>query len=292
MQVCGMTRKIVVRATRDVVGITIGCFVYALSFALFVIPVDLAPGGVSGLAIILNHFFKVIPIGITIIVLNTPLFLMSLKRLGKAFLWRSVYATIVSSLLIDLIMPYTHGFHVDMLLSAVYAGVVMGIGIGIIFRFFGSTGGTDLLAQLLSERIGLSFGTTLLVMDTIVIALSGIAFRSVTIPLYSIVSLYISAKAIDLVQEGISFSKAAWVVSNQPKAIAGKVMAELDRGVTKFTATGGFTDERKEVVFCVVPQSQISHLKQIVHEVDPDAFVAIMDVTETLGLGFKELGTR
>ncbi|MCX6083557.1 MAG: YitT family protein, partial [Caldiserica bacterium] len=109
-----MTRKTVVRAIRDVVGITIGCFVYALSFALFVIPRDLAPGGVSGLAIIVNHFFKVVPIGGTIIILNTPLFLLSLKRLGKAFLWRSVYATIISSLLIDAIVPYTHGFHVDM----------------------------------------------------------------------------------------------------------------------------------------------------------------------------------
>lgn len=292
MQACDMTRKIVVRTIRDVVGITIGCLVYALSFALFVIPRDLAPGGVSGLAIIVNHFFKPVPIGMTIIVLNTPLFLLSLKRLGRGFLWRSAYATIISSLLIDVIVPYTNGFHVDMLLSAVYAGVAMGIGIGIIYRFFGSTGGTDLLAQLLSERMGLSFGTTLLIIDTIIIAFSGIAFQSVTIPLYSIVSLYISAKAIDLVQEGISFSKAAWVVSKQSEAIAGKVMADLDRGVTKFTATGGFTGERKEVVFCVVPQSQISHLKQIVHEVDPDAFVAIMDVTETLGLGFKELGTR
>jgi len=287
-----MTRKTVVRAIRDVVGITIGCFIYALSFALFVIPVNLAPGGISGLAIILNHFFNIVPIGGTIIILNAPLFLLSLKRLGKAFLWRSVYATIVSSLLIDAIVPYTSGFHVDMLLSAVYAGVVMGIGIGIIFRFFGSTGGTDLLAQLLSERIGLSFGTTLLIIDAMIIAFSGIAFQSITIPLYSIVSLYICAKAIDLVQEGISFSKAAWVVSSQPATIADKVMVELDRGVTKFTATGGFTGEHKEVVFCVVPQSQISHLKQIVHEIDPDAFVAIMDVTETLGLGFKELGTR
>lgn len=292
MQAYDMTRKIVVRAIRDVLGITVGCFIYALSFALFVVPVDLAPGGISGLAIVLNHFFKTVPIGGTIIILNTPLFLLSLRRLGRGFLWRSVYATVVSSLLIDLIVPYTHGFHVDMLLSAVYAGVVMGIGIGIIFRFFGSTGGTDLLAQLVSERVGLSFGTVLLIIDTIIIAFSGVAFRSITIPLYSIVSLYICAKAIDLVQEGISFSKAAWVVSSQPDVIAGKVMVGLDRGVTEFDATGGFTGEHKKVVFCVVPQSQISHLKQIVHEVDPDAFVAIMDVTETLGLGFKELGTR
>src|SRR5450756_693751 len=228
LRVYDMTRKIVVRAIRDVVGITIGCFVYALSFALFVIPVNLAPGGVSGSEMCIRDSFKVVPIGATIIILNTPLFLLSLKRLGKGFLWRSVYATIVSSLLIDAIVPYTHGFHVDMLLSAVYAGVVMGIGIGIIFRFFGSTGGTDLLAQMLSERIGLSFGTTLLIIDTVIIAFSGIAFRSVTIPLYSIVSLYISAKAIDLVQEGISFSKAAWVVSKQPEAISSKVMVELD----------------------------------------------------------------
>jgi uncharacterized membrane-anchored protein YitT (DUF2179 family) len=287
-----MTRRIVGRAIRDVVGITIGCIIYALSFVLFVIPRDLAPGGISGLAIVLNHFFSVIPIGKTIIILNAPLFLLSLKRLGKGFLWRSVYATVASSLLIDLLIPYTKSFSVDMLLSAIYGGVVMGIGIGIIFRFFGSTGGTDLLAQLLSERIGLSFGTTLLIIDTCIIALSGVAFHSVTIPLYSIVSLYISSKAIDLVQEGLSFSKAAWVVSSRPDTVAAKIMTDLDRGVTKFTAAGGFTGERKEVVFCVVPQSQITHLKQIVHEIDPDAFVAIMDVTETLGLGFKELGTR
>jgi uncharacterized membrane-anchored protein YitT (DUF2179 family) len=274
------------------VGITIGCIIYALSFVLFVIPRDLAPGGISGLAIVLNHFFSVIPIGKTIIILNAPLFLLSLKRLGKGFLWRSVYATVASSLLIDLLIPYTRSFSVDMLLSAIYGGVVMGIGIGIIFRFFGSTGGTDLLAQLLSERIGLSFGTTLLIIDTCIIALSGVAFHSVTIPLYSIVSLYISSKAIDLVQEGLSFSKAAWVVSSRPDTVAARIMTDLDRGVTKFTAAGGFTGERKEVVFCVVPQSQITHLKQIVHEIDPDAFVAIMDVTETLGLGFKELGTR
>jgi uncharacterized membrane-anchored protein YitT (DUF2179 family) len=287
-----MTWRILVRTIRDVVGITIGCVIYALSFVLFVIPRDLAPGGISGLAIVLNHFFSVVPIGLTIIILNAPLFLLSLRRLGRGFLWRSVYATVASSLLIDLLTPWTIGFHVDILLSAIYAGVVMGVGIGIIFRFFGSTGGTDLLAQLLSEKIGLSFGTTLLIIDTFIIVLSGIAFHSVTIPLYSIVSLYISSKAIDLVQEGLSFSKAAWVISSRPDEVASKVMSELDRGVTKFTAAGGFTGERKEVIFCVVPQSQITHLKQIVHEVDPDAFVAIMDVTETLGLGFKELGTR
>jgi len=285
-------RKKVNKGIRDAIGIAIGCIIYALSFVLFIIPQNLAPGGISGFAIVLNHFFKFIPIGTAIIVLNAPLFLLSLKRLGKGFLWRSIFATILSSVLIDAFTPFVHGFHVDILLSSIYGGVVMGVGIGIIFRFFGSTGGTDLLAQLLSEKVGLSFGSTLLMIDTVIIVLSGIAFRSIDIPLYSIVSLYISSKAIDLVQEGISFSKAAWIVSGRPDAVSSKIMSELDRGVTKFTAAGGFTGERKEVVFCVLPQSQISHLKEIVHEVDPDAFVAIMDVTEALGLGFKELGTR
>ncbi len=280
------------RAIRDTIGITIGCIIYAFSFVLFIIPQDLAPGGISGFAIVLNHFFKFVPIGGTIIALNAPLFLLSLKRLGKGFLWRSIYATILSSLLIDALTPFVKGFRVDILLSSIYGGVVMGVGIGIIFRFFGSTGGTDLLAQLLSERIGLSFGSTLLAIDTIIIVLSGIAFRSISIPLYSLVSLYISSKAIDLVQEGISSSKAAWIVSGRSDTVSSKIMVELDRGVTKFMAVGGFTGERKEVVFCVLPQSQISHLKQIVHEVDPDAFVAITDVTEALGFGFKELGTR
>lgn len=287
-----MTRRTVGLAIRDVVGITVGCVIYALSFALFVIPRNLAPGGISGLAIVINHFFGQVPIGVTIIILNAPLFLISFKRLGRGFLWRSIYATVISSVLIDVMVRYTNGFEVDMLLSSVYAGVIMGIGIGVIFRFFGSTGGTDLLAQLLSEHIGLTFGTTLLVIDTVIIVLSGVAFKSVTIPLYSILSLYISSKTIDLVQEGMSFSKAAWVVSSQPEEIAARIMSELERGVTKFTAVGAYTSEPKEVVFCVVPQSQISHLKQIVHDVDPNAFVAIMEVTETLGQGFKELGTR
>ncbi len=287
-----MTRKTVGLAIRDVVGITVGCVIYALSFALFVIPRNLAPGGISGLAIVIAHFFARAPIGVTIIILNAPLFLISFRRLGRGFLWRSMYATVMSSVLIDIMVRYTSGFEVDILLSSVYAGVIMGVGIGVIFRFFGSTGGTDLLAQLLSEHIGLTFGTTLLVIDTVIIVLSGVAFKSVTIPLYSILSLYISSKTIDLVQEGMSFSKAAWVVSSQPEEIAARIMSELERGVTKFTAVGAYTREPKEVVFCVVPQSQISHLKQIVHEVDSDAFVAIMEVTETLGQGFKELGTR
>lgn len=287
-----MTRKSVVRAIRDIIGMTAGCAIYALSFALFVIPRELAPGGISGFAILLNHYVTTIPVGATIIILNAPLFLLSLRRLGKQFFWRSVYATIVSSILIDVFVPLTNGFQVDMLLSAIYGGVIMGVGIGIIYRFYGSTGGTDLLAQLLSEKAGFTFGTTLLVIDAIIITLSGIAFRSITIPLYSIVSLYICSKAIDLIQEGLSFSKAAWVVTDNPTDIGGKIMADLDRGVTKFTAVGGFTGQPKQVVFCVVPQSQITHLKQIVHETDPDAFVVIMDVTETLGLGFKELGTR
>ena len=287
-----MTRRKVGLAIRDVVGITVGCVIYALSFALFVIPRNLAPGGISGLAIVINHFFGRVPIGVTIIILNAPLFLISFKRLGRGFLWRSIYATVMSSVLIDVMVRYTNGFEVDMLLSSVYAGVIMGVGIGVIFRFFGSTGGTDLLAQLLSEHVGLTFGTTLLIIDTVIIVLSGVAFKSVTIPLYSILSLYISSKTIDLVQEGMSFSKAAWVVSSQPETIAARIMSELDRGVTKFTAVGAYTMEPKEVVFCVVPQSQISHLKQIVHDVDPNAFVAIMEVTETLGQGFKELGTR
>ncbi len=287
-----MTRKNVVRAIRDIIGITAGCAVYALSFALFVIPRELAPGGISGFAIILNHYVTAIPVGATIIILNAPLFLLSLRRLGKQFFWRSVYATVVSSILIDVFVPLTKGFQVDILLSAIYGGVIMGIGIGIIYRFYGSTGGTDLLAQMLSEKAGFTFGTTLLVIDAIIITLSGIVFRSITIPLYSIVSLYICSKAIDLVQEGLSFSKAAWVVTDNPTGIGEKIMSDLDRGITKFTAVGGFTGQSKQVVFCVVPQSQITHLKQIVHETDPDAFVVIMDVTETLGLGFKELGTR
>jgi uncharacterized membrane-anchored protein YitT (DUF2179 family) len=287
-----MTRRTVGLAIRDVVGITVGCVIYALSFALFVIPRNLAPGGISGLAIVINHFFSRVPIGVTIIILNAPLFLISFKRLGRGFLWRSIYATVMSSVLIDVMVRYTSGFEVDILLSSVYAGVIMGVGIGVIFRFFGSTGGTDLLAQLLSEHVGLTFGTTLLIIDTVIIVLSGVAFKSVTVPLYSILSLYISSKTIDLVQEGMSFSKAAWVVSSQPEKIAARIMSELERGVTKFTAVGAYTMEPKEIVFCVLPQSQISHLKQIVHDVDPDAFVAIMEVTETLGQGFKELGTR
>jgi uncharacterized membrane-anchored protein YitT (DUF2179 family) len=292
LPVCDMNRKQVARAVRDICGIAVGCFIYALSFTLFIIPQNLAPGGISGFAIILKSYLPVVPIGATIIVLNAPLFLVSLKRLGKGFLWRTVLATVLSSVLIDALTPYVHGFEVDLLLSSIYGGVVMGIGIGIIFRFFGSTGGTDLFAQLLSEKAGLSFGSTLLIVDTIIIALSGIAFHSIVIPLYSIVSLYISAKTIDLVQEGLSFSKAAFVVSNNPQLVSERIMENLDRGVTKFLAEGGYTGRRMEVVFCVLPQSQITHLKRIVHEVDPAAFVAIVEVTEALGLGFKELGTR
>ncbi|MPW25390.1 DUF2179 domain-containing protein [Alkalibaculum sp. M08DMB] len=275
----------------DYLGISIGCMIMALSFNSFFVPSKIAPGGFSGLATVLYHFTG-FPIGIVTLILTIPLFSVSIKLLGAKFGLKSFYGTIFFSICIDFIIrtpPLTN----DYFLASVFGGILLGIGIGFIFRFGGTTGGTDLLAAILHHYFrGIPVSTWLLILDSIVVLIAGISFRNIEVTLYSILTIYITMRLIDLILEGISYAKAFYIISDYSSQMADKIINELDRGVTTLSGKGMYTKNNKDVLLCVVNRSQVYDLKEMVRSVDPNAFVILADVHEVLGEGFKNIDKK
>lgn len=271
-------------------GITLGTFITALGLVLFLVPNKIAAGGVSGLATVIYYVFK-FKVGLTMLALNVPLFLFGLKELGIRFGLKTLYGTVTLSFFIDLISPYLKPPTHDLLLASIYGGIVTGLGLGIVFKFGGTTGGTDLAARLIHRYLKISVGQSLLFIDASVIALAAMVFN-VELALYAFLVVFLTAKVIDLVQEGEGFAKAALVISNKNKEIGEMIMRDLDRGVTYLQGRGGFTGQNKEVLLVVVTRSEVSRLKQLVAKTDPKAFVIVSSVNEALGEGFKNFGAE
>jgi uncharacterized membrane-anchored protein YitT (DUF2179 family) len=262
----------------------------ALALDWFLVPNKIAAGGVSGVATILFYLFK-FKVGLTMLLINIPLFLLSLKILGPRFLARTLFGMVALSFATDLmatLRPLTH----DPFLASLYGGVLSGLGIGITLKWGGSTGGTDLAAMLLHRWLKTSVGQALLVIDFLIIVAAGFAFHSAELALYAIVVLFITSYGIDLVQEGMAYAKAAYIISDKAEHIAGRIMRELGRGVTSLQGRGEYTSQVKVVLMVIVARSEIAQLKNIVVESDPKAFVVISDAHEVLGEGFKSIEKR
>jgi uncharacterized membrane-anchored protein YitT (DUF2179 family) len=271
----------------EYLGITIGCIFMAISLNAFTVPNKIAPGGVSGLSTVIFYITK-IPVGITMLALNIPLFILGIKTLGKGVGIKTLYGTIALSIFVDyiLIIPT---FTADLLLASVYGGIILGLGLGIVFRFGGTTGGTDLAAAIVNKYIlGFTLGTILMVIDFFVVLIAGLVFKQAEISLYSLISLFISIKVMDFVQEGLGYAKAFFIISNHPEEISKVVIEELDRSVTSLSGQGMYTKENREVLLCVVHRAQVNRLKELVHGVDSKAFVILTEVREVLGEGFKD----
>ncbi len=286
------TKKSIVAGLLSIAGITIGSAIYAAGFNIFILPNHIAPGGFIGIAVILQHYFPLLQIGIMIIIMNVPLLIIGLKRLGWHFLFGTIVGTLLSSVFIDLFAPYLPQLQTDAILAAIYGGFLMGAGIGIIFRSFGSTGGSDLLGQIIYDFTGLPFGQSMMLIDIAVIILAGVVFRNINISLYSIIAELISNKTIDIVQSGLTFSKAVYIITQKPAKIKEVILNEIKRGVTEITAMGGYTGEIKKMLLIVVPHTQVSKIKKVVREADPESFVIIAELSEVIGSGFKSIKER
>ena len=229
-----------------------------------------------------------LPVGVTVIVLNAPLFLMSLKRFGKRFLVRSFFAVAVNSLFIDLINAVCTFQPMDKLLGCIYGGVLVGVSLGWLLREEATTGGTELGAWLLKAKIpGLSIGTLCLAIDLTIIVLYAAVFRSLENALYGGIALYISTKVMDMVVYGGSAAKLAYIISNEQEKITHELLAR-DMGVTRLTAEGAYTHNDKPVLLCAVRRREIVAVKRLVNEIDPTAFFIVCDAREVLGEGFGE----
>lgn len=262
----------------------IGSLIIALSFNLFLKPNQVASGGVTGISVIVLELFGVNP-PLTQWALNIPLFLLGLVFLGKQFGLKTATGSFVLPLFVLLTQhmePLTH----NLLLATIYGGIGIGVGLGIVFRGRGSTGGLDLAAQLLHKFTGISLAIAVVLLDGMVILTAGLVFDAEK-ALFALIGLYVTSKAIDVVQMGFGYAKVAYIISEETEAITEAILNDLDRGLTRLNGAGGYTGEERTVLMVVVSQTEISRLKELVRNVDPGAFVIINDTHEVLGEGFK-----
>lgn len=268
------------------IQIILGCLIGGAAYPLFLVPNSIAPGGLSGLAMVLNHLFHW-PVGMTSLIMNIPLFLVGYKAMGKLFVWRSLVATVVFSLSIDLIkLP---AMTVDPLLGTLYGGLLLGVGLGLILRGGATTGGTDMIARMVHSRMPfITVGVFLLMIDCVVVILAG-AVMGTSEGLYAMISIFISSKVIDMVMAGFSSNKACFIITKQWDAVTRQILRDMNRGVTQLTARGAYSGEERPVVLCVASRQEVARLKDIVREADENAFMFVTEAHEALGEGFSKL---
>lgn len=276
------------RELQNWIGIILGAAILSFGINNFIIANELAEGGFFGISLLLYYMFN-LKFGYTFLILNIPLFYIGYRKFGRDFLVKTFAGVFLVSFF-TLIIPGHIAPPVpeDKLLAALYGGVVNGIGLGLIFRFGATTGGSDIIARIINYNWGYSIGRTLFAIDIIVISIVAI-IAGTKIAMYSLVALFISAKVIDVVIEGVSTSRSAMIISDHTFQIASVIQAKLGRGTTLLRGRGGYTGQEKDVLYCVVSREEILRIQQIVHDMDPNAFVIVSDVNDVLGEGFSPL---
>lgn len=268
------------------VQIVLGCLLGGVAYPLFLVPNNIAPGGLSGLAMILNYLFKS-PVGMTSLLMNIPLFLIGYKAMGRVFALRSLIATVLFSITIDVVqLPAMTN---DPLLGTLYGGVLLGAGLGLILRGGATTGGTDMIARMVHSKLPfITVGAFLLMIDCLVVILAGVVMGT-SEGLYALISIFASSKVIDMVLAGFSSNKACFIITDKWDEVTGHILHDMDRGVTQLTARGAYSGQERPVVLCVTSPQEVAQLKDIVREEDEKAFMFVTDAHEALGEGFSKL---
>jgi uncharacterized membrane-anchored protein YitT (DUF2179 family) len=285
------------RPVRDYFWMTLGILITAFALDSFLIPNRIAAGGVSGLSTVVHYalldaHLPAVPVGVMMLVINVVLLAIGIRLRGWRYGAKTIYGAVGLSIAIDLMAPFVHPLATqDPLLAVLWGGALCGIGMGMVFRVGGNTGGTDIVAQLLTKKINLGVGQIMLLVDACVLVVAALKFGP-ELALYGAVAVFVTTTTIDVVQEGLSTEKAAFIFSKMNEQIGAAILTELGRGATGFAARGLYTGEQREVIFCVVSRRELDDLKKIVHALDPEAFLVISDVHEALGEGFKEARIR
>ena len=273
------------------VGVLAGVIITALGLDLFLVPGKIAAGGFSGIATIIHYVFH-FPVGMTMLAMDVPLFIIAVLRLGWNFALRSLFGSVTLALSVDILAPYIPAPTHNLLLASIYGGLLSGLGLGLVFRNKGSTGGTDMLAAILRSFTNMNIGQLLFLIDSAVVIAAGIVFNSWELAMYALITIFITAWVIDLVQEGFSYAKGFMIITDEPQAVADAIMKKLDRGATAWNARGMYTGDDRQVLLSVVQRSEVTTLKEIIHQADPKAFVVLCDVHEVLGEGFKKMAVK
>ena len=284
----------------DYTLITIGSFVMAVGYVFFITPYKIVPGGIYGLGIIVYYLSKGMPfwpdgfpIGLFNLLVNIPLTWVGIKILGPKFGVKTIYGFIVSSIFMDGITwmrdigdaPLVQ----DVLLSCIFGGVLTGIGLGLMFKAKATSGGSDIVAMIITKYTRMPIGQVLIWVDTAIVFIALAAFKDWQIPLYSMIVIYITGKAVDMLLEGASYNKALMIISEKHEEIRDRIVIDLERGGTYLKGQGMYTNTEKNVIFTVVSRREVSILEEHISRIDPNAFITIMDASEILGEGFKSL---
>ncbi|UCF63945.1 MAG: YitT family protein [bacterium] len=296
----------------DYFFITIGSIIMALGIGVFLVDAQVVPGGVSGLSMALHYLSNnLLPVGLMMWLLNIPLYFWGTKVLGKRFGARTFYGFSSNAFFIDFFRGDLPGLHFiqlhqsttiidlrqnDFLFLVLIGAVLLGIGLGIIFKFKGSTAGSDIIAAILQKYYGIKPGQAIMLIDFFVISFAGFIIYSkglsverpaFSLTLYAFFLLFISSKLVDVILDGFNYARAAYIISNKTQEIADSIIQELSRGATALKARGLYKNIDREVIMTVVTRKEISQLTELIEDIDPDAFVIISDVHEVLGEGFR-----
>ncbi len=271
---------------RDYTLITAGSLILAVNVVVFLTPNHVVSTGITGLGM-LAHYLWGWPIGLVTLALNLPLFLAGIRwGDGLKFFVRTIYAVVLMTLAIDLLAPRLPPITGDALIYTLFGGLLDGLGIGLVLRGRGTTGGTDIIAQLLNRHRGIPFSNVFLVANTATLFLAAFVVGIVPI-LYALIVSYVSARVVDIVQEGISYARTLFIVSREHETVRRAILDQLGRGVTVLEARGGYALQKRPALYVVVGRSQVTVLKRIIAEIDPHAFVVVAEAHEVLGEGFR-----
>ncbi|RUL55488.1 YitT family protein [Lysinibacillus antri] len=273
---------------RNILGILFGAAIYSFGFVHFNMQNELGEGGFSGITLILYFTLHLDP-AIMNLILNIPMFIIGWRQFGRKEFIYTIIGTVGVSIFLRIFQRYEINLNLqdDLFLAALFAGVFVGVGLGIIFRMGGTTGGVDIIARVANKYLGWSMGRTMFLFDFIVLLASWATFLDARSMMYTLVAVYLGARVIDMVQEGAYSAKAALIISNTPETIAKDISEKMGRGITIFHGYGHYTKQSKDVLYCIVGRNELVRLKSIIRANDPSAFVSITDVKDVTGEGFR-----
>ncbi len=271
--------------------ILIGAFIMASGFVLFITPYKIVPGGVYGISIVLHYVFGT-PVGLTALFFDVPLTLIGIKVLGPRFGMKTVVGFLSTAIFMDT-LTYFYGIEPlvegDALLSSIFGGLFIGVGLGLIFKSKATSGGTDIVAMMISKYTKLPVGQLLIVIDSVIVLLGLLAFGDWKIPLYSLIVIFITGKVVDIILEGMNYDKVLFIISEKHKEIRDKIVNDLNRGGTYLKGEGMYQGANKSIAFVVVNRREMTMLQDYINNIDPNAFVTVLNSNEILGNGFRSL---
>ncbi len=275
----------------DYTLIIVGSFILASGFVLFITPYKIVPGGVYGVSIVL-HYVLGTPVGLMALAFDIPLTIIGTKILGPRFGMKTVVAFVLTAFFNDG-LTYLYGYeplvHGDALLSSIFGGLFLGVGLGLIFKSRATSGGSDIIAMIISKYARMPVGQLMIMVDSTIVLLGLIVFKDWKIPLYSLIVIFITGKVLDTILEGINYDKVLFIISDKFDEIGEKIIHDLNRGGTFISGRGMYNQKEKQIIFTVVNRREVTILQEYIHRVDPHAFVTVLNSNEILGEGFKSL---